>query len=180
MSRRPWFLIQTGGGWKNRRMYTWRGFCQKNKAISLAATVAGCLARVLLEHSIPFFPLQHAVCTRWLARQGQLSISASAGCVARQGILGQYSQNFVCLWRRCTFTLPGLLIFPQVMAGHPKNSALAWQLVFSLLGQQAGAGYHGALGKPQHFVWCTHIHPTHGRRSLKFARSALFCAHSIL
>lgn len=147
MSRRPWFLIQTGGGWENRRMCTWRGFCQKNKAISLAATAAGCLATVLLEHSTPFFPLQHTVHTRWLARQGQLSISASAGSLSRQGILGQYPQNFICLWRRCIFTLPDFLVFPQVMVGHPNHPALAWQLVFSLSGQQAGAGYHGALGK---------------------------------
>lgn len=145
MSRRPWFLIQSGGGWQNRHMYTWRGFCQKNKAISLTATAAGCLATVLLEESTPFFPWQHAVCTRWLARQGQLSISASAGSVARQGILGQYSQNFICLWRRCTSL--GFLVIPQVMVGHPKHSALSWQSVFSLSGQQVGAGYHRALGK---------------------------------
>lgn len=111
MSRRPWFLIQTGGGWENRPIYTWRGFCQENKAISLAATAAGFLARVLLEHSTSLFPLQHAVCTRWLARQGQLSTTAAAGSVARQGILGQYYQNFICLWRRCTSTLPGFLVF---------------------------------------------------------------------
>lgn len=51
---------------------TWRGFCQMNKAISLAATAAGCLAAALLGS--PFLLLQQAVGTRWPARQGQLSI----------------------------------------------------------------------------------------------------------
>lgn len=144
MSRRPWFLIQSGGGWQNRHMYTWRGFCQKNKAISLTATAAGCLATVLLEQSTPFFPWQHAVCTRWLARQGQLSISASAGSVARQGILGQYSQNFICLWRRCISRLPcystghggtskalsfvlAVSVFPLGAAGWSRLSQGAWE-----------------------------------------------------
>ena len=43
--------------------------------------------------------------------------------------------------------------------GHPKHSALALQLVFSLLGQQkqAEAGCHGALGKiPAHRLVCSH------------------------
>lgn len=128
-------------------MYTWRGFCQKNKAISLTATAAGCLAIALLEHNTPFFPLQHAVCTRWLARQGQLSTSASAGSMARQGILGQYSQNFICLWRRCLFYSSRLLWFSTGHGGTSKALSFAWQSVFSLSGQQAGAGYHGALGK---------------------------------
>lgn len=141
MSRRPWFLIQTGGGWENRRMYTWRGFCQKNKAISLAATAAGCLARVLLEHSTPFFPLQHAVCTRWLAHHGQLSISASEGNVARQGILGQYSQNFICFY---PFRLPCF------STGHGETSkAFSFGLAVSVfpLGAAGWSRLSWGLGK---------------------------------
>lgn len=156
----PDFSFRQGGGWGNRRMYTWRGFCQENKAISPAATAAGCLATVLLENNPPFFPLQRVP-------DGQLVgvSSPSAPFRVRRGQAGHLRSvfpKFPLLVDEMPFSplLPGFSCFSWGrLAGHPKHSALAWQSVFSLLGQQkqAGAGCHGAPGKiPAHRSVCSH------------------------
>lgn len=154
----PDFSFRQRGGWGNRRMYTWRGFCQKNKAISLAATAAGCLATVLLENNTPFFPLQRA-------RRGQLPVSTlrCAPWPGRPSEVGIPQISSACGWV-AFFPFPSrlFLVFHGSwggLAGHAKHSALAWRSEFSLLGQQkqAGAGCHGALGKiPAHRSVCSH------------------------
>lgn len=177
----PDFSFRQGGGWGNRHMYTWRGFCQKNKAISLAATAAGCLATVLLENNIPFFPLQRA-------RQGQIPVSAlrCAAWPGRPSEVGIPQISSACGW-------DAVFPFTSSISCFSTDHEEAWRDIqstqpwpgsrrFSSWGSRSRLerDVTGRWGKSQHTVRCAHTHCTHSRRSLGFAGSALFCAYSFL
>jgi len=95
---------------------------------------------------------------------GQLIRSAlhhptSVRSVARRGISGRYSQNFLCLWTRCLFPLVSRL---SCFSADRKE---AWRDIQSAQQKRAEAGCHGALGKiPAHRFMCSH--PQHTQQEI--------------
>lgn len=138
----------------------------ENKAISLAATAAVCLATVLLgtgplsSHGSTLHVLDGSPSVSFSAQHGQtrhLRLVFPKSSLPVYGLpVSSYFQAFVFHHGS-----------QGGMAGRPKHSALAQQSEFSLPGQQkqAETGCHGVLGKiPSHRLVCSH--PPHTQQEI--------------